>query len=85
MALRELIDERGTEWVVFSVHPTTSPRAAGGTRPDLADGWLCFQCQTERRRMPGIPAGWDAMGDSALLALLANAPVVPRVQRARRR
>jgi hypothetical protein len=85
MALRELIDERGTEWVVFAVRPSSSGRATGGTRAEFAQGWLCFQSETERRRLPGIPAGWDAMDDGALLALLAKAPIAPRVRRAERR
>ncbi len=84
MALRELIDERGTQWVVFAVQPTASPRATGGTRADLAQGWICFQCESERRRVPGIPVDWETMDDGALLALLASAPVAPRIPRARR-
>jgi hypothetical protein len=85
MPLRELTDDRGTHWVVFAVQPTTAGRATGGTRAELALGWLCFQSESERRRLAGIPAGWDAMDDGALLALLASTPVSPRVHRARRR
>jgi hypothetical protein len=85
MALRELIDEQGTEWVVFAVQPSSGGRATGGTRPEFAQGWLCFQSETERRRLAGVPPGWDAMDDGALLALLAKSPVAPRVRRARHR
>jgi hypothetical protein len=85
MALRELIDDDGTEWVVFAVQPSISGRATGGTRPELSRGWLCFQSATERRRMPGIPDAWDVMADGALLALLASAPAEYRVDRGRRR
>jgi hypothetical protein len=85
MALRELIDQRGTEWVVFEVLPSTAGRARGGTRVELAQGWLCFQSATERRRLPGIPVGWDAMNDAGLLDLLATAPVAPRAHHDRRR
>lgn len=84
MALRELIDAHGTHWAVFAVNPTSAGRATGGTRADLAFGWLCFQSEGERRRLPGIPAGWDRMDDDSLLALLANALVSPKVHRARR-
>jgi hypothetical protein len=76
MALRELIDESGQPWTVFAVQPTVSSRATGGTRPELAQGWLCFQCETERHRIPGIPTGWEALPDGALLALLATAPAM---------
>ena len=85
MALRELIDERGTEWVVFAVQPSSRGRATGGTRAEFAQGWLCFQSETERRRLPGVPPGWDAMDDGALLTLLAKSPVAPRVRRVRHR
>jgi len=83
--LRELIDGRGTEWLVFAVQPSVSGRATGGTRADLALGWLCFQCEAERRRLPSIPVGWDTMDDAALLVLLAQAAVTPRVLRTNRR
>ena len=85
MALREVIDERGTAWLVFAVHPSIAGLTTGGTRAELAQGWLCFQSATERRRLPGVPAGWDGMDDDALLASLAMASVAPRVHRARRR
>ena len=81
MALRELIDEQGTQWTVFAVKPATAVRAAVGMRAELAQGWLCFQSETERRRLPGIPGGWDAMGSDVLLALLADAIVAPRSSR----
>lgn len=85
MALRELIDDRAIHWVVFAVQPTTAGRAMAGTRADLSRGWLCFQSETERRRLPSIPPGWEAMDDDTLLALLADTPATPRVHRTRRR
>jgi hypothetical protein len=85
MALRELVDRNGTTWLVFAVQPTLATRATGGTRAELAQGWLCFQCERERRRIPGIPRDWESMDDRALIALLADAPVAPRPRRSRRR
>jgi hypothetical protein len=85
MALRELTDVSGTQWIVFAVQPSTSGRATRATRDELALGWLCFQSETERRRLPGIPAGWEVMDDGALVALLAKAPPSPRVHHTRRR
>jgi len=83
MALRELVDSHGVHWTVFAVRPTYQRRGAGTTRPELAQGWLCFQCDTDRRRLPGIPAGWDSLTDGELLLLLASAPADPRVGRVR--
>lgn len=37
--------------------------------PLLADGWLCFQCKTEKRRLAPIPDGWDLLLDDDLEAL----------------
>ena len=85
MALRELIDEHGTAWVVFAVQPSVAGRATGGTRPELARGWLCFQSATQRRRMPGVPDAWETLSDRALLAMLARTPAELRVERGRRR
>jgi hypothetical protein len=84
MALREITDERGMQWSVFAVQPVSTARTMAATRAELAQGWLCFQCDTERRRLPGIPTGWESMGDPALLSLLSEAPVAPQVSRARR-
>jgi hypothetical protein len=84
MALRALIDEHGTQWTVFAVKPVTAVRATVGMRAELAQGWSCFQSETERRRLPGIPGGWDAMGNDVLLAMPADAPVAPRTSRPRR-
>lgn len=78
MALREIHDVRGMLWKVFAVRPSTARRVIGGTRAELAQGWLCFQCGDDRRRLPGIPGGWEAMTDEALLALLPLATDAPR-------
>jgi hypothetical protein len=85
MALRELEDEAGIHWVVFEVRPSTAGRAPGGTRAELAEGWLCFQSDGERRRLPGVPNGWESLSDLALLAMLARAPSAPRPRRLRGR
>jgi hypothetical protein len=72
MALRDLQDEAGGSWIVFPVRPSVSGRATGGTRAELTEGWLCFQCGDERRRSPGIPDDWESLSDSALLLLLGK-------------
>jgi len=38
-----------------------SPLASG-----VADGWLCFECGTERRRLCPIPDGWPRLSDAEL-------------------
>lgn len=43
---------------------------------ELREGWLAFQCESERRRITPIPLGWEAMTDDELLGLLARATPV---------
>ena len=47
---------------------------------DLREGWLAFQCETERRRISPVPLGWEAMTDDELLTLLARATPVPHAR-----
>ena len=46
---------------------------------DLQDGWLCFDCGEEKRRLAPIPDDWHQCGMPRLLELLASAGVVVRV------
>jgi hypothetical protein len=77
MALREIRDTHGLLWLVFAVRPSVRSRATGGTRAELSGGWLCFQRDDERRRLPGVPDAWESMTDEALMALLPTEAVVP--------
>ena len=50
----------------------------GGQRPPrLTLGWLCFECEGERRRLQPIPENWARLSDSDLEKLLAAARVAP--------
>jgi hypothetical protein len=40
---------------------------------ELRNGWLAFECQTERRRLAPTPEGWTLLSDEALAALLERA------------
>src|SRR3954464_6519048 len=48
---------------------------------ELREGWLAFQCESDRRRITPIPLGWDAMTDDELLGLLARATPVAHARR----
>jgi len=39
----------------------------------LERGWLCFQCEHEKRRLAPAPADWHAAADDELEALLQSA------------
>jgi hypothetical protein len=72
MPYRELADDDGDAWIVFS----TQPRSGANVRPQYADGWLSFQRGAERRRVAPIPSGWDAAGDDQLRLWLRSSEVV---------
>lgn len=71
--MREVRDAAGTLWTVFDVLPSASRRSLPQVQAGYAAGWLCFQCATERRRHPGVPAGWSSLPDDALLRLIDGA------------
>lgn len=73
MSLREIIDEHGTLWQVFEVHPVHESEAAV-LKESFIGGWLCFLSERGRRRVAPIPGEWEAMNDHALRRLLSIAP-----------
>ena len=78
--LREFKDGSGKRWRVWDVYPSVqrgkSPSAGVGEDPsqlaapfpnmELSDGWLCFECGSEKRRLAPIPDGWELAGPKAL-------------------
>jgi hypothetical protein len=81
MAVRDVVDENGMKWKVWSVatasfHPKT---AAEDFLGDYAEGWLCFEAATQRRRLAMFPKDWGELSDEGIVALLKKAEiVVPR-------
>lgn len=51
------------------VHDRRRLRAASG----LEHGWLCFQCETEKRRLAPPPPDWQSVPDAELETLLRSA------------
>lgn len=53
-------------------------RVPGFLSPQLASGWLTFECPTEKRRLAPIPAHWEQLEDAELERLCQAArPVAP--------
>jgi hypothetical protein len=48
--------------------------------PELANGWLAFQCDDARRRLAPIPSQWQSMSEDELRALVRRAQA-PRASR----
>lgn len=46
--------------------------------PELREGWLCFECPSERRRLAPIPTGWELLADEDLASLCTRAALAPK-------
>jgi hypothetical protein len=75
--LREFKDGSGKTWRVWDVYPSVQRGKPPSTaddpsqlapfpNPELSDGWLCFECGSEKRRLTPIPNGWELCGPKAL-------------------
>jgi len=78
MAVRDVVDENGRKWKIWSVsqssiHPKT---AAEDYLGDYSEGWLCFECDNQRRRLAKFPQDWDKLPDKELIRLLKAAQIV---------
>ena len=89
--LRGFTDAGGTEWRVWEVLPhvlngqpdasdTLTRMSLNGT--PFANGWLCFESPSEKRRLAPIPTGWEGLDPPLLEQLLADAAQVPVRRRA---
>lgn len=45
--------------------------------PQLAQGWVAFECDTERRRVAPIPEGWHELPEPELVDLWRGAEQLP--------
>jgi len=76
MAYREITDPEGRMWRVWDTYPQVSPRERLPTA--FRNGWLCFETDTERRRLAPVPLGWQEGTAKEMLAWLRTAEVVRR-------
>jgi hypothetical protein len=53
-------------------------RTPGLLTPGLESGWLCFETESDKRRLTPVPTGWDLVPDAELEGLLARARPVTR-------
>jgi hypothetical protein len=80
MALREFEDSNGMAWRVWSVSIDHAYQQSGreGYLGELQHGWLCFESDSDRRRLAKYPADWEALSEEGLCELLAQATPTPR-------
>lgn len=62
MAYREFTDEEGRRWSAWETVPT----ATAGLPEAMSAGWLCFQTDTEKRRLAPIPPDWETAPEEEL-------------------
>ena len=84
MAERSFTAPDGTLWQAWNVVPGEHSNWPANARRHLpaalADGWLCFESASEKRRLHPIPQGWEERSDADLWSFCAGAqPVVRRV------
>lgn len=83
--LRGFTDSTGVEWRVWEVFPskagapTDAEKYSHSSLKDtaFAEGWLCFECQDQKRRLAPIPPDWAQREIPVLEQLCAQATPVP--------
>jgi hypothetical protein len=83
--LRGFTDSTGVEWRVWEVFPSRSSPGSSAeemSRTSLmgsafANGWLCFESLTEKRRLAPIPDGWERRSPRQMEELWLSATPVP--------
>ena len=89
--LRGFTDSTGVEWRVWEVVPSraaiaTSAQAQSRTSlsaTPYANGWLCFESDSEKRRLAPIPTGWEMESPMNIAELLQQATPVEHRPRLR--
>lgn len=70
MSVRSFESPDGTTWSVWEVIPgqVSDFRSSHGSHlpRDMADGWLCFDCGSEKRRLAPLPVNWHDRSDEDL-------------------
>ncbi|HYW11247.1 MAG TPA: hypothetical protein VE871_04800 [Longimicrobium sp.] len=81
MAVRTFESPDGATWSVWEVIPgrVSDFRSSVGSHlpRELAHGWLCFDCGTQKRRLAPLPANWHERTDEDFRFWLRAAVPVP--------
>jgi hypothetical protein len=81
---RTYTDTQGIWWDVFAVYPEARGVSQSPLRGSFQQGWLCFDCGTEKRRLSPIPDDWRTITEQELEALGTRAEVASKVRGRRR-
>lgn len=80
MAVRTFESPDGTTWTAWEVIPgqVSEFRSTSGSHlpRQMANGWLCFDCGSEKRRLFPLPGNWAERTDAELWFLCRAAEPV---------
>jgi hypothetical protein len=80
MAVRTFESPDGTAWTAWEVIPgqVSEFRSSFGSHlpRQMAEGWLCFDCGSEKRRLYPLPLDWAARTEAELWFLCRAAEPV---------
>ena len=72
-------DSSNVSWTVFEVRRQVTSRREGNLLPSgFSDGWLCFECVGQKRRLLRYPKKWRELDEAELEKLLGLALPAPR-------
>lgn len=71
-------DGAGTSWEAFAVYPSAQSQSRARLPGPYRNGWLAFECASEKRRLSPIPEGWQSLAEPELIALCERAERVRR-------
>ena len=72
-------DSSNVSWTVFEVRRQITSEVEGSYLPGgFSDGWLCFECVGQKRRLVRYPTTWRELSDAELETLLTQALPAPR-------
>jgi hypothetical protein len=90
MATRAFTDSTGVEWQIWHVtpgeHTRGTGRGASALPEELAEGWLCFESTSGKRRFYPVPPAWETLAEDKLdflcrVAVAVNPRPLPRMVR----
>ena len=72
--MRTIADASGVVWTIFEVKKQGGPKEQWTYLPEqFGNGWLCFECEGEKRRLAPVPEGWQEAGPDRLSSWLQAA------------
>ena len=65
MGYAEFSDREGRSWRVWHTRPRLAD-VLSRLPTEWKDGWLTFECDTDKRRLAPVPPGWESFSSTRL-------------------